>query len=115
MSEVLYEVADHIATITLNAPERMNTISGEMLNDVSARLLEADRDRDVRCIVLTAEGDHFCTGIDRAEAMTEENIAAIAAGFDWNDEEAHSALYDAEITAKLFCTIVNRFRGLYGR
>ena len=37
MSEVLYEVADHIATITLNAPERMNTISGPMLDDVSAR------------------------------------------------------------------------------
>ena len=34
-SEVLYEVADHIATITLNAPERMNTISGPMLGALS--------------------------------------------------------------------------------
>ena len=33
MTEVLYEVADHVATITLNAPERMNTISGPMLGD----------------------------------------------------------------------------------
>ena len=30
--EVLYQVADHIATITLNAPGRMNTISGQMLD-----------------------------------------------------------------------------------
>ena len=50
-----------------------------------------------------------------ALGQTVLSRAAIAAGFDWNDEEAHSALYDAEITAKLFCTIVNRFRGLYGR
>ena len=53
MTEVLYEVADHVATITLNAPERMNTISGVMLREISERLLEADRDPDVRCIVLT--------------------------------------------------------------
>ena len=35
MSEVLYEVADHVATITLNAPDRMNTISGSMLEELS--------------------------------------------------------------------------------
>jgi hypothetical protein len=35
MSEVLYEVDGFIATITLNAPERMNTISGTMLNELS--------------------------------------------------------------------------------
>jgi ribonuclease T len=40
--------------------------------------------------------------------------AVKAAGFEWNDEEAHSALYDAEMTAKLFCTVVNRFRPFYG-
>jgi ribonuclease T len=39
--------------------------------------------------------------------------AAKAAGLDWNEEEAHSALYDAERTAQLFCTIVNRFNALY--
>jgi enoyl-CoA hydratase/carnithine racemase len=66
MTEVLYEVADHVATITLNAPERMNTISGPMLNDLSARLLEADRDRDVRCVVLTGAGRAFCAGLDLA-------------------------------------------------
>jgi ribonuclease T len=37
-----------------------------------------------------------------------------AAGFEWNDDNAHSALYDAEKTGELFCTIVNRFRPLYG-
>ena len=37
-----------------------------------------------------------------------------AAGFEWNDDSAHSALYDAEKAGELFCTIVNRFRPLYG-
>ncbi len=54
--EVLYEVAEHIATITLNAPGRMNTISGLMLDQLSERLLQADRDREVRCIIITGAG-----------------------------------------------------------
>ncbi|MCU1360248.1 MAG: putative enoyl-CoA hydratase, partial [Ilumatobacteraceae bacterium] len=67
--EVLYEVDQHIATITLNAPERMNTISGPMLAALSARLLQADRDRDVRCIILTGAGRAFCAGLDLAAQM----------------------------------------------
>ncbi len=39
--------------------------------------------------------------------------AAMAAGLDWDTESAHSAAYDAERTADLFCLIVNRFRGQY--
>lgn len=35
-----------------------------------------------------------------------------AAGLDWDDREAHSAIYDAEKTAELFCTIANRWRSL---
>jgi enoyl-CoA hydratase/carnithine racemase len=68
-SEVLLEVADHIATITLNAPHRMNTISGAMLDQLSEHLLAADRDRDVRCIVLTGAGRAFCAGLDLAAQM----------------------------------------------
>jgi enoyl-CoA hydratase/carnithine racemase len=70
MSEVLYDVAEHIATITLNAPERMNTISGAMLEQLSSRLLEADRDRQVRCIIITGAGRAFCAGLDLAAQMS---------------------------------------------
>ncbi|PRZ39095.1 enoyl-CoA hydratase/carnithine racemase [Antricoccus suffuscus] len=62
--EVLYEVSEHIATITLNAPERMNTISGPMLNQLTERLLEANQDKDVRCVILTGAGRAFCAGLD---------------------------------------------------
>ncbi len=39
--------------------------------------------------------------------------AVAAAGFAWDESSAHSAAYDAEITADLFCEIVNRFRPVY--
>jgi enoyl-CoA hydratase/carnithine racemase len=67
--EVLYEVADHVATITLNAPDRLNTISGAMLEAISHRLLAADRDRAVRCVVLTGAGRAFCAGLDLSAQM----------------------------------------------
>jgi enoyl-CoA hydratase/carnithine racemase len=67
--EVLYDVADHVATITLNAPHRMNTISAAMLDALSERLLQADADKGVRCIVLTGAGRAFCAGLDLAAQM----------------------------------------------
>jgi len=39
--------------------------------------------------------------------------AVAAAGFEWDESSAHSAAYDAEITADLFCEIVNRFQPVY--
>jgi len=76
-SEVLYEVADHVATITLNAPDRMNTISGPMLNELSEQLLRADRDRRVRCIVLTGAGRAFCAGLDLAAQMGQKKALGV--------------------------------------
>jgi enoyl-CoA hydratase/carnithine racemase len=73
--EVLYATADHIATITLNRPERMNTISGPMLNQLTQRLLEADADRDVRVIVLTGTGRAFCAGLDLTEVTRPSTTA----------------------------------------
>ncbi|HUD50977.1 enoyl-CoA hydratase/isomerase family protein [Parvibaculum sp.] len=67
--EVLYDVLEHIATITLNAPERMNTISGPMLDQLTARLLEANADKNVRVVILTGAGRAFCAGLD-LRAMT---------------------------------------------
>jgi enoyl-CoA hydratase/carnithine racemase len=63
-AEVLYEVADHIATLTLNRPDRLNTISGPMLHLLTELMLKADRDPDVRCIILTGTGKAFCAGLD---------------------------------------------------
>lgn len=50
-----------------------------------------------------------------AFGQTVLSRAVTAAGFEWHDDRAHSALYDAEMTARLFCTVVNRFRSVYER
>ena len=66
--EVLYEVSEHVATITLNRPERMNTISGAMLDQLTQRLLDADADPEVRVVILTGTGRAFCAGLNLEKA-----------------------------------------------
>jgi enoyl-CoA hydratase/carnithine racemase len=75
-NEVLYDVADHIAAITLNAPERMNTISGPMLNDLTRMHIRANEDRDVRCVILTGSGRAFCTGLDLRKERSGDGLSA---------------------------------------
>lgn len=48
-----------------------------------------------------------------AYGQTVLGRAVEAAGFEWDEDQAHSALYDAEMTARLFCEVVNRFRSIY--
>jgi enoyl-CoA hydratase/carnithine racemase len=79
-AEVLYSSGDHVATITLNRPERMNTISGPMLQQLTQRLLEADADRDVRVIVLTGTGRAFCAGLDLSEVTRPNTSGGITSG-----------------------------------
>ncbi|MEX1154193.1 crotonase/enoyl-CoA hydratase family protein [Parvibaculum sp.] len=66
MSEdaVKYSKSGAIATITLNRPEKHNTIRAEMAVGLDAALRRANRDRDVRVIVLEGAGDSFCAGFD---------------------------------------------------
>jgi len=62
---LLSERRGHIAVLTLNRPDRMNTISGPMLNALSKELVAADADQSVRCIVITGAGPRaFCAGLD---------------------------------------------------
>ncbi|HIE85804.1 MAG: enoyl-CoA hydratase-related protein [bacterium] len=62
--ELLVENKGRVVVITLNRPERMNAISRDMLDQLSAKVTEANKDPDVRCIVLTGSGRGFCAGLD---------------------------------------------------
>ena len=64
MPDVLIERDGHVATITLNRPDRLNAISGPMLTDLSRMLIECDADREVRAVVITGAGRGFCAGLD---------------------------------------------------
>ncbi|MFT5579311.1 MAG: enoyl-CoA hydratase/carnithine racemase [Paraglaciecola psychrophila] len=62
--EILIEQRGSIAIITLNRPDRLNAISTIMLKELSAKVVEADQDADIRCIILTGAGRGFCSGLD---------------------------------------------------
>jgi enoyl-CoA hydratase/carnithine racemase len=65
LTHVLYEVRDRVAIVMLNQPEKRNPLSGGMLHDITAALQEAQRDPDVRVVILTGAGDKaFCAGAD---------------------------------------------------
>src|SRR5688572_3542971 len=61
---VLYEAADGVATLTLNRPERLNTIVPELIEDLRAALGRAQGDDAVRSIRLRGAGRVFCAGYD---------------------------------------------------
>jgi enoyl-CoA hydratase len=64
VKEVLYEVGDRIATITLNRPERRNAINAGIISGLNQGLDQADQDPGVSAIILTGSGGHFCSGAD---------------------------------------------------
>lgn len=74
--DLIVETADHICTITLNRPDRLNAISGPMLAGLSRALIAADRDPDVRVIVLTGAGRGFCSGLDLKDVAAGTGIGA---------------------------------------
>ena len=61
---VRYEVERGVATITLNRPEHMNTMNGELVDGVTAALEAAAEDHAVRAVILTGTGRAFCAGDD---------------------------------------------------
>lgn len=64
MSTVLYETDGHIATITLNRPDKMNTMGDDLLERAHEALAKAASDDEVRVVIFTGAGRAFCAGGD---------------------------------------------------
>jgi enoyl-CoA hydratase len=61
---VEYEVADHVARVTMDRPEKRNALDDELLDGIDAAFVAAERDRDVHAVVLAGNGPSFCSGYD---------------------------------------------------
>ncbi|NMI00053.1 crotonase/enoyl-CoA hydratase family protein [Pseudonocardia acidicola] len=62
--QIRYEVADHVLTLTLDRPDRLNAFTGQMGEELRDAFDRADADDDVRAVVITGAGRGFCAGAD---------------------------------------------------
>jgi enoyl-CoA hydratase/carnithine racemase len=79
--EVIYQVGDGVAVVTLNRPERLNAMTLTMAGEIRAAMQLASDDDQVRVVVLTGAGRGFCAGADAAR------LQGRAAGNSVEEEE----------------------------
>ena len=69
---VTYEVADHVAAVTLNRPERRNALNPRAYAEIESAFRTVSADTDIRCAIVTGTDPAFCSGEDVKEMMTGE-------------------------------------------
>ncbi len=77
-SQIKYEVADNIATITLNRPDQLNSFTVVMLRELLEALDNSDADDSVRAIIFTGAGRAFCAGADLSAGADTFNYDQLA-------------------------------------
>jgi enoyl-CoA hydratase/carnithine racemase len=80
--EIRYEVADHVLTITLNRPDRLNAFTPTMGRELIEAFDASDADDDVRAVIVTGAGRGFCAGAD---------LGGGGGTFDWRDRDGGEA------------------------
>ena len=102
---VAFAVADGVARITLNRPEKRNALSGRMVQEIHQALLEADDRRDVNAILLQGAGRDFCAGYDlgdsyggKAEAGPDFDPAQYRSRADTIDDDIWALERQQELT-----------------
>ena len=86
-SEILYDVQDRVATITLNRPDKLNAYTKVMSAELREAFEKADNDDNVRAIVLTGAGRGFCAGADMARlSSAAEGKTDLRNDGDWPTE-----------------------------
>ena len=77
---IKYEVAEQILTITLNRPDKLNAFNATMQREMIEAFDAADKDDNVRAIIVTGAGRGFCAGADLSSRRATPLIAMRGAG-----------------------------------
>ena len=89
---ILYETRGEVAVLTLNRPDRANTLNFELIDALQATALRAANDPDVRVLIVTGAGRHFCGGADLRAFTTTPRPSVSAPGanisLDWVPKRA---------------------------
>ena len=106
MSErvVLYKTEEAIATITLNRPEKYNTLRGEVIQGLDAALREANSDNAIKVIILECAGDSFCGGFDFSDGL--EHYGGIM-------EDGYDPGMDVHNVTNQYTSYLHAFMGLW--
>jgi enoyl-CoA hydratase/carnithine racemase len=80
--EIRYEVADHVLTITLDRPDRLNAFTPTMARELIEAFDRSDADDDVHAVIVTGAGRGFCAGAD---------LGGGGGTFDWRDRDGGDA------------------------
>lgn len=79
-----YAVAEGVARLTLNRPERMNAINGQLVADLRAAVIAANEDSSVRVLILCGAGRAFCAGYDLDWGTKAEDASQRAMSGQWD-------------------------------
>jgi len=85
---LLVEISQHVALIRLNRPEALNALNSKLLGELAEALRAADRNDDVRCIVLTGSDKAFAAGADIAEMAPKTFVEMFDSDFFAPETEA---------------------------
>ena len=76
------DISNNVLTITLNRPEKKNALNNVMMNEICYALSYAKQEREIRVVVIAAEGDVFCAGADLRREKAESNVPKIEGSDD---------------------------------
>lgn len=77
METIDYQLKGGVARITLNRPDKLNAFNGQMHKELTETLKKANKDADIRAIVLTGAGRAFCSGQDLSDVKGEIDFGEI--------------------------------------
>src|SRR5215469_11921969 len=110
--EIITEISENILTITLNRPDKLNAFTGTMMSEMIDAFQKANKNDEVRCIIVTGAGRAFCAGADlsagastfdatqRSDRPERNAGSADSKDFNWGDERVRDG--GGRLTLEIF-------------